>query len=780
MKGILRISCSVLAVSMSVSGLATAVHAQTSQDGAAERATAARPDSGALSAGEIIVTAQKREQTLATTGIAITALGGDMLEKLGIDDAEDLAMAVPGFTLTRTNANVPVYTLRGVGFYETSLGVYPDVSVYLDEAPLPFPVLASHASLDVQRVEVLKGPQGILFGQNSTGGAINYVANKPVMRTEMGGQIGFGRFNDFEGSAYFNTPLTDNLAARLSLRVEQSDGWQRSVSRPDDRLGARKLLQGRLALRWEPTPDLTVSLNLSAWNDRSEAQAGQLVLADPQVPAASPPGFIGTPPAPDKPRAADWAANIPVGNKEDFRMASLRVDYDVADDITLTSLTSYVDFKRDDYVDTDGTAFNISDTRSTGKLTSLSQELRLAGSVGSGFRWLLGGNYQRDRTDELNYIFIEDSSTPRNLGFGNNQQPATQDMDNYAVFANAELDLAKALTFKAGGRFTQANRDYSGCSQDNGDGRVAALFTNIRRARLKDPTLPAVPPGTCVTLDENLNAGPVIGKLDENNFSWRVGLDWNVTPTSLLYANISKGYKGGSFPRSNGATVASFTRVVQESLVDYEVGAKLQLLDRSLFVDLSAFHYDYKNKQLRSKVRDNIFGLLDALVNIPKSTIDGAEAAITYQSRTGLSLNASATYLDAKIKKFVGYNIAGVFDDFGGEKVPYTPKWQLSANADYDFAVGSRLRASVGAGANYSSKSSTVIGGDPIFDIPSYILLNLRAGIGAEDDSWRVSVWAKNVTNKFYLTNVLRTTDVIFRYAGMPATYGITLSLKSN
>src|SRR3546814_1717680 len=144
---------------------------------------------------EIVVTANKREQNLNDVGATITALSGDQLDERRITSLEDIAATVPDLSFAASTANTPIYTLRGIGFNESSLGVYPAVSVYIDQAPLPFPALASHSAYDLDRIEVLKGPQGTLFGQNSTGGAINYIAARPTERFEAGGDIRFGRFN---------------------------------------------------------------------------------------------------------------------------------------------------------------------------------------------------------------------------------------------------------------------------------------------------------------------------------------------------------------------------------------------------------------------------------------------------------------------------------------------------------------------------------------------------------------------------------------------------------
>ena len=186
-------------------------------------AQGAASDGADVSIGEIIVTAQKRSESLSRVGLTITAMTGDALAQQGINSVQDLTTVVPGFSFSATQTSTAVYTLRGVGFYETALAGYPAVSVYVDEVPLPFPALTTMAAFDLERVEVLKGPQGILFGQNSTGGAINYIAKKPGQDLDYGFSATYGRFNQADLEAHIGGPLSDTLSGRLAVRMERAD-----------------------------------------------------------------------------------------------------------------------------------------------------------------------------------------------------------------------------------------------------------------------------------------------------------------------------------------------------------------------------------------------------------------------------------------------------------------------------------------------------------------------------------------------------------------------------
>ena len=188
---------------------------------------------------EIVVTAQKRSERLLDVPLSVTAASGEQLAKQGVTQTAQLTKLVPGFTYQESNYGTPIFTIRGVGFQDGSFGAGPTVTTYIDQVPLPYPLLTRGAALDLERVEVLKGPQGTLFGQNSTGGAINYIAAKPTSDLSAGMTVGYGRFNDVSAEGFVSGPITSTLRARVAVRGEFADGWQRSLTRPGDRFGKK-------------------------------------------------------------------------------------------------------------------------------------------------------------------------------------------------------------------------------------------------------------------------------------------------------------------------------------------------------------------------------------------------------------------------------------------------------------------------------------------------------------------------------------------------------------
>lgn len=748
-------------------------------------------NSGGVLSTDIIVTAQKREQSINKVGLTITALSADSLRNQRIAALEDVAAAVPGLSFTTSAANTPVFTLRGVGFYDVTLGASPTVSVYVDQIALPFSVLTSQVNLDVERVEVLKGPQGTLFGQNSTGGAINFVAAKPTDEFKAGADLSYGRFNTIEINGFVSGPLTDRLKARIAGHVVNGDDWQRGYFGNRLTNGAPEVYSGRALFDWRAADTVRFELALTAWRDKSDPTVPQVIGYQPQViPGVLPDSLIDYPISPRNARAADYSPGLqkPFANNRFYQVA-LRGDIDLTSDLTLTSLTSYIDFKLHQTQGGDGVAARILDVfNQRGKITSFSQELRISNGSSRSLRYTLGANYERSTADELSELTFQDASSAQFLGIATGEYDTQQTVRTAAVFGDAEYDLTDQLTVKGGIRYTDSKRDFYTCYYDKGINGVYAtgeFFTGLSRGF--NPDLGPYVPGACFVLDNITSdgtpatylGGAFNDTLKENNVSWRAGLDFRATPGVLLYGNVSKGYKAGSFAAISAAVQSEYLPVVQESVVSYEIGAKVSLFDRKVQANVAAFYYDYKNKQLRTKVIDPVFGIVDALVNIPKSDSKGIELEINANPVRGLTASGAFIYLDSKIKRYVGINAGGIEDDFDGALVPFSPKYQASANIDYDFPVSDSMHAFLGGSVKYRATANSIVGfSEPTYKIDGYTLLDVRFGVRSAEDRWRLQFWGKNITNKYYWTNVVASYETLTRYPGMPASYGATVSFR--
>lgn len=801
--------CGVAAAAMSV--MSQGAHAQTVD--ATGRASQAAQNTDF--AGEIVVTANKREENLNRVGLSVTALSGDVLADRRITSVQDIAAAVPGLKFAESGTSTPIYTLRGVGFNEESLGVYPSVSVYIDEVPLPFPVLTLHAAYDLQRVEALKGPQGTLFGQNATGGAINYIAAKPTADLRYGGDISYGRFNQIDGNAFISGPIGEGLTGRIAVTGMHRDGWQDSTTRKGDHNGAVKYLAGRASLAYDGG-GVHLLATLNAWQDKSEPQAGQLIAIRPQQPTNVHADVLAYPFASEKPRSADWStgSNAPASNRK-FIQGSLRADVDLGSVAQLTSITSYLRFTQFLSTDKDGMSGLVANLNpSNAKIRSFNQEIRLSNQGASALRWVLGANFEKSHTFEDQTLLFGDgsSSNESTLFINSTGSKVDQKIRNYAGFANVQYDVSDALTLKAGGRYTDSRNRADLCGYANGDGQVAVLF-NVLGGLLGTVPFTPVGLGDCHVLNfQGVPGDRFKDTLHEDNFSWLVGADYHLNQTSMLYANISRGYKGGSYPTLSASNFSEYIPVKQESVTSYEVGFKGSFADRRVRFNAAGFYYDYKGKQVRGKIVDLVFDVLDTLLNVPKSRIYGAEAELSVNAGSGFTIGGSATYLKSKVLTDGGARFAGptaygnscatatgaaTVCDFTGDELPFTPKWSYMLNLDWKHEMDGG--AAILAGVDLRGQSSSVstlhgrdiafrdIAGadrhitttDRPFVIPAYATVDARLGYQFPNSGAKIMLWGKNVFNKYYVTNVNHYLDATVRFAGMPATYGVTLSFRN-
>lgn len=747
------------------------------------------PASSSSQLDDIIVTAQKRSQALNEVGLTITAATADELTQLGITDVGGLAKVTPGLTFTQSQDGTPLFTVRGVGFNDYTLGASPAVSVYVDQVPLAYGSFTQGVNLDIQRVEVLKGPQGILFGQNSTGGAINYIANRPTSSFEAGVAASYGSFETFDGAAYVSGPLTDTLGARLALGFTQSGPWQRSYTRNAE-LGEQDSVRGRFLLEWTPTESFNVLFSLNGWRDQSDTQAGQFIgpklqqdasepgLYDPVETVRRVNAFNAYPTALNNARAADWDIGRDLSRDDDFLQGSISAEWALTPSLTLTSLTAYARFNQNYAVDRDGTTLENAAAESHGHVDSFSQEARLAGDT-DRFNWMIGANYATNNIVSADTFFVNDSTNTAILPGGPWIEAATttitQDIEDIAVFGNLEFALTDRLTLLAGARYTESDNAYTGCMRGAPGHRITfGILSDV----LSGTPGPVPTAETCVNLDAasyELIITPHQDRLREDNFSYRFGVNYQPNTDLLLYALTARGYKSGSFPTVPASTTGQLSAVIQETVTAYEAGFKLTALDRRVQFNAAVFHYLYEDKQFRGIVIDPVFNQLEQLRNIPEAEITGAEFELTALPMEGLALRLGATYIDSEVTDFVGLNNDRVFADYSGSALPLSPNWHIIADVSYEWSVSSALSAFVGANVLHNSETNSTLGDPASSRITAFTTLDIRAGLVAPDGRWRAFAWGRNVTDEYYWTNQFVTQDVITRYAAKPATWGVSV-----
>jgi len=763
---------------------------QVASIGSAAAQTTADDSSGVdeTPAQDIVVTANKREQSLLKVPMSVTAISGDQLARKGINDVQDLVKVTPGLSFVESGRSVPVYSLRGVGFFDQSVAARPTVSVYLDEAPLPFSIQAKGASFDLERVEVLKDPQGTLFGQNATGGAINYIAAKPTSEPRAGVIASYGRFDTADIQGFVSGPLTSTVNARIALRTVQSGDWQRSATR-DDTLGAQRFTQGRIILEWRPGDQLSVQLNVNGFYDGADTLAPQYSAFVPAVASlvSQIPLLPDYPKPLDNIRTADWDAGVDYRNRNKFVQANLRVDYEATDFLNITSLSSYSRERVKQFADGDGTALTNLNIGFDANLQTFYQELRASGDAGP-LSYIVGLAFEVDKTSQAVGTYVPYSTIAYSLGGGANllDQVSTElDQKFYtqAIFANVDYALGSQVTLHAGLRYTAADLDFNACSKAL-NATTAGYFTTLANRTLTAlgrPNIGPIAPGQCATLGPSGTTERYFSGLGEENLSWRFGIDFEPASNTLFYATASRGFKAGSASVPAATNNLQFTPATQESVIAYEAGVKTRLLDNKVELSAAAFHYDYRDKQVLGRVvfQPNVFGPQNALTNIPRSKIDGLEGQLSLYPVRGLTLTAAGTYLRSKVTSdFPTSDILGNAINAQDDAFPYTPKYQLVLDGEYRFPLGDRVDAVLGSNASYRSSTTSGFGGNSILDIDSYWLLDARVGVEFADGRYRVTLYGRNLTNQYYWTNVNRQVDNARRYVGLPRTYGIQLAAK--
>ncbi|MGE4303204.1 MAG: TonB-dependent receptor [Novosphingobium sp.] len=825
---------SMLSLALSMGGAAMA------QTGQAPQASA---DDNRAAVGEIIVTANKREQSVNKVGLTIQAASGEELTQRGITGVADLAKLVPGFTFTQSLYSTPVFTLRGIGLYDATFGASPSVSVYTDQIPRNVPVMSDALDLDIERVEVLKGPQGTLFGQSSTGGAINYIVGKPTRDFRAGFDASYERFDRAELGGFVSGPLTENVQARLAVKGITGGAWQRSLSRPDDDNGDQRKIMGRFTLDVQPTEGLKIELMATGSRDRSDPLAPQYAgttlniyptaaaasasgnpfaqvdaaryadLTTPTSPgydasfvgrqstvvdrlngtnaakAAGAQALLGTPIS-DNARDAEWTPGFLGKSDNSYYQFAGRGDLDLTDTLKLTYVAALAKQKLAYNQDLDATTAQVVDVPLWGNVRSFNQELRLALDT-DRFNGIIGGSYDNLRTSQNNNFYLGDYSANSDL-ITVTENNFDSRMRSYGLFANGEFKLTPQLTIQGGIRYTKNKQDATYCYSDPTGTGAAVLFGSA---------LNSVPitigAGQCFPTTGDILLGtaestltPVDQHLTEDNVSFRVGANYRFDGGTLLYGTVSQGYKAGIFSAIGASRVNQYTPATQEKVIAYEGGIKAPIAGNALQFNGAIFYYDYSDKQVRGRVQDTVFGLLEKMLNVPKSYIFGLEGELVARPVEGLRLSAGATYLKSKVRSNYSttpdglaiYNAAGYTGNFKGSPLPYTPKFSANVDAQYSFPLAGDWSGFFGGTMTYQSSQNTTFQSAALpatdFNIERYALLDLRAGVSSEDGRWRLTAYGRNVTNKSYVTAVSTYLDTLIRYRGKPAVYGLSIAYR--
>jgi len=707
---------------------------------------------------EVVVTAQKREQSLQDVGIAVSAFTGKQMEALGYTNAQQVTAMAPGVSTIQPNgeANYAI-GIRGVANSDFTTNVESPVAIYLDEVYISQMSGAGFALFDMERVEILRGPQGTLFGRNATGGLAHFISKKPTEKAEGYAKLTLGEYDQikFEG-AVGGTLIKDTLTARLSVATHDNDGYienrlGKDLNNAEDRTA-------RLQFLFTPNDDVTLLLNFRGSeqdirtgffeNVSSVGAPGELTPTTPNPVLG---GYIDS-------DGDVWAGDYddPGYNDLETRGYSATLTWDF-EKFTLTSITDVSTVERRYIEDSDASPLSFFNFFLTTDADQKSQEIRLNGST-DNFKWVTGFYYMDLEIDDSNGAvtdpFIGPAPTPGAEGGLNN--PYSSSLESYSVFGQVEFNLSEQLSAVIGLRAIKDEKEF--------DYKIEAVEFLNPDIRSFDSA-------------SNLNSLGVLatyaGDREDDEWSARAQLDWRPNDDTLVYLSWNRGVKGGGynapiFPLNPPATDYNDATMSYdpEQLDAYEIGFKYTFMGGLARLNGAVYYYDYSDYQAF-----NIIGL-DTLTLNAEADSSGFELELQASPMEGLDILLGAAYNDIEVTLPSGQNTTSV----------QSPKWNLNGLIRYEWEVmGGHV--AVQADAVYRSEHLFALSELDNVTEDGYVLSNASLTYTSADDKWIASVFVNNLTDKEYLVQTfdLSTTGVFGlteQYYGRPRWWGASVTYR--
>lgn len=790
----MRLAKSMLLAS-SVLGLAAFAAPALAQDSQPQEGGDAASQSGGLN--DIIVTARKRQETVQDVPVAVTAISAEQIANRDVTSVEKITAIAPQFSVGRaSNGSGAQLTLRGIGSSSTSIGIEQSVAVVVDGVYYGQGRVIQEGFFDLQRVEVLKGPQALFFGKNATAGVISITTADPTAKPEFMIKGGYEfKAQQYRVEGYASGPITDNLGVRIAARYSKMDGgYYRNVADdvtytevdaaslaaegdgdPTSHVGkpAASKAPGeeefltRGTLKWEPTDRLTMTLkgsydvstvNNSSWNyvayECGNGATSQLngyacghhfVTHQNNMPA-------------------DMAANYPFAKSDGslynkYRSAggTLNVVYD-ADQLQLTSVTNYqwtnnrwtcaCDFQSSD--SSNGVGSTWATENSSWK--AFSQEVRALTQFDGPFNLMLGALYQKTRRDFAQFVTfagVSNSAAPEGYEYVATSKSSFTKGETMAVFGQATYKILPDLELAGGVRYTDETKD-SFFTQPYNNPLVTSIFRDQN-----DPD----------------GLGEISARQHFTNWSPEATLTWKPTPDVMVYGAYKTAYKSGGF--SNGGINSKFSSDPMADLTfnpekaeGFEIGFKSTLLSNQLRFNVTAFNYKYKDLQV-DFFNSPIFAFQTLTADARTKGVE-VEFQFAPLAIPGFDLHGSINYDKARYTSFPlapcyagetpaeGCNLAGnTRQDLSGTSLSVAPKWTGNLGVSYEAAVGGDLKLGMNVDSKYSASYLASGFGNPISRQGSYVTIDAGLRLGAEDDNWQIALIGKNLTNKFYVTGVV-------------------------
>ena len=724
---------------------------------------AGQPAGQAVALDEIVVTAQRRAENLQEVPIAVTAVTADALSNVGIEATNALPQIVPSVQMTRSGPS-GLFFVRGVGTTNASGGEEGSNAFYVDGVYIPDLAGTITNFNNIQRVEVLKGPQGTLFGRNAFGGLVHVITKDPGDTTEVSGEIGYGNYQTVQGKLYVGGPIAENLSMDVALTgQDQGKGWGRNITlnreiRKEDYWGARSKLV------WRPSDTVKLTLGGDYYSFDDDTALSWALDED----FIAPGGIVS-------PGSMTAMGETPSLTSIDMWGFNLTGEFDL-DFATLTSISSIRDTENHSSFDVDGTPSSLLKINYESGTRAYQQELRLASNDTDPLSWQVGVFYLKSKQN--NYSYILGSAASASLPFPGPDSGTLTDAgletDSYAAFGEVSYKLTPRTTITGGIRYTKDKRKLNGT------------------VYLVNAGMP-LPGGTDTS-----------GRLSYGEFTWRAALRHELSDDFNVYASYNRGFKAGTYSLQSIALPA-----VQPMFIDaYEIGFKSELFDRKLRLNAAAFHYDISDYQVRS-ASAGIPGSA-VLLNAASVKVDGVDVEFEAAPTNRLRVFGGFTWLDSRFGRFGGPGaeyqapiiypqpatcvangtdnpgelgpgprtggIRTCFGDVSGNQTPLAPDFTGSLGFSYTVPVndqGGELQfAALGSyNSGYPFESDGVLRQDEFFLLNASI--NYRV-----TENWGVKLWGRNLTDAKVFDQKISNGIDVTTARGDPRTYGVTVSFN--
>lgn len=710
----------------------------------------------------VVVTAERREEQLQDVPIAAVAFDQTQLRQLGADRLEDLVRSVPNVTLyDDRGAGQPTWVIRGVGLADFNPNNTPTAAVFYDEFYLPSNELAGVGLFDIQRIEVLKGPQGGLYGRNTSGGAVRVLSNTPDFDGLSGFVDGsYGSWNRAQAQGAINVTLDDNVAVRVAAMVDRGGGWQDSLATPtNDRWGDHNFTALRGQIRVKPTESSNILFKAEWGHDGSETLLGRSVGTEnlagsgycaPVLAGRLDDSVCGTwadrnnllhgnpasPSARDQSDNASVVLSNPI-NKLDNTWHNLNLqasnDFGFA---TLTSITGWMHYLSRQPFDYDGSQLVLGHENSRVKFDVWSQEFRLVSNDAGPFTWLAGISYNADFIQDNRTFSFADNSLAAPPPFNMVERGYHQSTRAWAIYGNAAYNVTDDVRVQGSLRYTDEDKEMNA---------AYALIPSIGFYLFQD-------------VSQTLKL--------HTHWVGDAGIDYHPMENAMLYAKATRGYKSGGFFGGISADPGQLAPYKEESIWSYEIGAKTTWMDQ-LVANVAAFYYDYSDRQGYLNQINPITNMTAVLLgNVGDVAMKGAELELTWAPPQvpGLTLGFNPAYLTGKIVDSDATSVTITGIPYSLEGLPVNaPMWSYTTTGSYEHPITDDLTGSVSFDYAWRRSPNPTLGYAAnnlvtyaIYHIPSYGTLNGRLAIASQAGKWELALLGKNLTDAAYWTVATR------------------------